>query len=136
MLLESNVSFRTMQFPGMKISNINSDGDTANIEIDYAIIIKNMDDAEQDTRWYGKGLIKISELVIDSDEFPEFPATVKSADIKDNQITYRDESVIPIKSHGNVGITLHFENFDTPVKFIGELMDFDLSGHEKYIEHV
>ena len=125
-----------MQFPGMKISHIDSDGDTASIEINYAIIIKNMDDAEQDTRWYGKGLIKISDLVIDSDELPEFPATVKSADIKDNQITYRDESVIPIKSHGNVGITLHFENFDSPVKFIGERMDFDLSGHEKYIEHI
>lgn len=130
------MSFRTMQFPGMKISHITSDGDTAKIEIDYAVIIKNMDDAEQDTRWYGQGLITISELVMDSDDYPEFPATVTSADIKDNQITYRDESVIPIKSHGNVGITLHFENFDSPVKFIGELMDLDLQGHEKYIEHI
>lgn len=130
------MSFRTMQFPTMKINNINSDGDTVSIEIDYAIIIKNMDDAEQDTRWYGKGLLKISELVIDSDDLPEFPATVKSADIRDNQITYRDEAVIPIKSHGNVGITLQFENFDSPVKFIGEHMQFDLSGHEKYIEHL
>lgn len=125
-----------MQFPGMKINKIESNGDNVSIDIDYAIIIKNMDDAEQDTRWYGKGLLKISELAIDADELPEFPATVISADIKDNQITYRDESVIPIKSHGNVGITLQFENFDSPVKFIGEHMDFDLSEHEKYIEHV
>lgn len=125
-----------MIFPGMKINKIDSDGDTVNIDIDYAIIIKNMDDAEQDTRWYGKGLLKITELVIDSDEFPEFPATVKSADIKDNQITYRDDVVIPVKSHGNVGITLHFENFKLPVKFIGEYMELDLSGHEKYIEHI
>ena len=62
------MSFRTIQFPGMKISNINSNGDTANIEIDYAIIIKNMDNAEQDTRWYGKCLINVNELVIDSDD--------------------------------------------------------------------
>jgi hypothetical protein len=130
------VSFRTMQFPEMIINKIDCDGDSASIEIDYAIIIKNMDDAEQDTRWHGKGLLKITELVIDSDEYPVFPATVKSADIKDNQITFRDEMVIPIKSHGNVGITLQFENFDSPVKFIGEHMDFDLSEHEKYIEHV
>ena len=125
-----------MQFPDMKIKSIETDGDTARIDIDYAIIIKNMDDAEQDTRWHGKGILTVTELVIDSDELPEFPATVRSADIKDNQITYRDEATIPIKYHGNVGITLHFENFDTPVKFIGEHMDFDVSEHEKYIEHI
>ena len=130
------MSFRTMQFPEMIINKIDCDGDSASIEIDYAIIIKNMDDAEQDTRWHGKGLLKITELVIDSDEYPVFPATVKSADIKDNQITFRDEMVIPIKSHGNVGITLQFENFSSPIKLIGEHMDFDLSEHEKYIEHV
>ncbi len=125
-----------MQFPGMKISVIESNGEQARIDIDYAIIIKNMDGAEQDTRWYGQGVMNITELVIDSDDLPEFPATVKSADIKNNQITYRDEAVIPIKYHGSVGITLQFENHDMPVKFIGEHMDFDVSGHEKYIEHI
>ena len=130
------MSFRTMQFPGMIINSIESDGEQASINIDYAIIIKNMDDAEQDTRWYGQGLMKISELVVDSDELPQFPAKVKSADIKNNQITYRDEAVIPIKYHGNVGITLQFEDFAQPVKFIGEHMTFDVSQHEKYIEHI
>ena len=125
-----------MQFPGMIIKNIESDGDRASIDIEYAIIIKNMDAAEQDTRWYGKGLMQITELAIDSDDLPSFPATVKSADIKDNQFTYRDEMVIPIKNHGNVGITLHFENHAPAVRFIGEHMDFDVSEHEKYIEHV
>ncbi len=125
-----------MQFPGMKISNITCNGDIASIDIEYAIIIKNMDDAEQDTRWYGKGLIKITELIIDSENFPQFPATIKSADIKDNQITYRDESAIPMKTHGNVGITMKFENFDPAVKFIGEFMEIDLTEHEKYIEHI
>jgi hypothetical protein len=130
------VSFRNMQFQGMKINNIESDGDTARIEIDYAIIVKHMDDAEQRTRWYGKGIMQINDLVIDSDELPAFPATVENADVKDNQMTYRDEVVIPIQYHGNVGITLRFENFAQPVKFIGERMSFDLSEHEKYIEHI
>jgi hypothetical protein len=125
-----------MQFPGMKISAIVSDGESARIDIEYAIIIKNMDDAQQDTRWYGNGILTINDLDINSDKFPSFPATVKSADIKDNQITYRDEAVIPIKYHGNVGITLQFEDFSAPVKFIGELMNFDLSEQEKYIEHL
>lgn len=125
-----------MQFPGMTINAIESDGDNARIDIGYAIIIKNMDGAEQDTKWYGKGKLTISELAIDSDDFPAFPAQVVSADIKDNQITYRDEAVIPIKYHGNVGITLRFENFDTPVRFVGEHMSFDVSEHEKYIEHI
>ncbi len=125
-----------MQFPGMKIASIESDGEQARIDIEYAIIIKNMDDAEQDTLWYGQGILNVTELAIDSDDLPAFPATVESADIKNNQITYRDEAVIPIKFHGNVGITLKFEGHDTPVKFIGEHMDFDISGHEKYLEHV
>jgi hypothetical protein len=120
----------------MKVDNIRLEGDQAIIEIGYAIIIKNMDDAEQDTRWYGKGVMKVSELVVEDDGLPDFPATVLSADIKDNQTTYRDEVAIPIKFHGNVGITMKFENFDRPVKFIGEHMDFDLCGHEKYIQHI
>ncbi|MDJ0834042.1 MAG: hypothetical protein QNJ69_11005 [Gammaproteobacteria bacterium] len=130
------MSYRTLIFPGMQINRIDSDGDNARIDIDYAIIIKNMDDAEQDTRWHGKGILSVSELVIDSEELPEFPATVQTADIKDNQITYRNEVVFPFKYHGNVGISLQFENFGHPVKFIGEFMEFDVSEHEKYIEHI
>ncbi len=130
------MSFRNIQFHGMKISNIESNGDTARIDIDYAIIIKHMDDADQQTRWYGKGILQIEDLAIESGDLPEFPALVENADIKDNQMTYRDEVVIPIKYHGNVGITLKFENFPQPVKFIGERMSFDLSEHEKYIEHI
>lgn len=130
------MSFRSMQFHQMKINSIHSDGDSVDIDIGYAIFIKNMDGAEQDTRWYGQGILQITDLVVDSDDLPDFPATITSADIKDNQITYRDEVVIPIQYHGNVGITLYFENFEHPVRFIGERMRFDVSGHEKYIEHV
>jgi hypothetical protein len=130
------MSFRTMHFPGMTINQIDSDGDTAHIDIGHAIIIKNMDGAEHDTKWYGKGILNIHELMLDSEALPDFPATVSSADVKDNQITYRDEVIIPIKYHGSVGITLRFEGFEQPVKFIGEHMDFDLSEHERYIEHI
>ncbi len=130
------MSFRTMHFPGMTINSIDCDGDNATIDIGYAIIVKNMDDAEQDTRWYGKGQLKVTELMLDSDDLPPFPAKVSSADVKDNQITYRDEVIIPIRYHGSVGITLRFEGFEQPVKFIGEHMKFDLSEHEKYIEHI
>ena len=130
------MSFRTMQLQGMTIGDIESDGDTATLKIDHAIIIKNMDDAEQDTKWYGHGVLTVSDLAVDCDEFPAFPARVATADIKDNQMTYRDEVVIPIHWHGNVGITLKFEGFDQPVRFVGEHMAFDVSGNEKYIEHI
>ena len=130
------MSYRTLHFPGMTIDKIDCDGDTVLISIAYAIIIKNMEDAEQDTRWYGKGMLKVSDLAINSDEFPEFPAQVKSADIKNNQITYRNEAVIPMEFDGNVGITITFESLGKPVKFIGEHMGFEVSGQEKYIEHI
>ena len=130
------MSFRTMHFPGMKIAGIDSDGDRAVIDIDYAIIVKNMDGAEQDTKWYGKGRMRVENLAVDSEQLPDFPATVTGADIKDNQITYRDEVVIPIDYFGSVGITLRFEGFEPPVRFVGERLSFDLDGHEKYIEHL
>ena len=130
------MSYRTMHFTDMTIDNIQCDGDSAQIDIGYAIIVKNMEGAEQDTRWYGKGTLTVTDLVIDSDEFPDFPAKVKTADIKNNQITYRNEVDFPINFHGNVGITLNFENYDQPIKFIGERMNFDVSEHEKYIEHI
>ncbi len=125
-----------MSFHSMTIDNIICKGDAVRIDIGYAIIVKNMEDADQDTRWYGKGVLKISELVIESDQFPSLPAQVETADIKNNQITYRDEVVFPFKYHGNVGISLKFEDFDSPVKFIGEHMELDVSGHEKYLEHI
>lgn len=130
------MSFRTMSFPNMTIDNIVCEDDSVRIEIGYAVIVKNMEDADQDTRWYGKGVLKVSDLVIQSDQHPNLPAQVITADIKNNQITYRDEVVIPFKYHGNVGITLKFEDFELPVKFIGEQMEFDVSGHEKYLEHI
>ena len=130
------MSFRTMHFPGMKIAAIDSDGDQAVIDIDYAIIVKNMDGAEQDTRWHGRGRMIVEDLAIESGELPDFPATVVGADIKDNQITYRDEVIIPIDFFGNVGISLRFEGLDEPLRFIGERLRFDLDGHEKYIEHI
>ncbi len=125
-----------MLFPKMIINNINTDGDSASVDIGYVIIQKNMDDAQQDTLWHGKGILTIDNLVIDCDDLPPFPATVTSADIKDNQITYRDEVAIPIQYYGNVGLTLYCEGFKTPLKFIGEQMNFNVSEHEKYIKHL
>ncbi|MBL7003050.1 MAG: hypothetical protein ISR69_03355 [Gammaproteobacteria bacterium] len=132
------MSFRTMLFEGMTIKNIiiNMD-DSVEIQIDNAVIIKNMDDAVDDTKWQGYGNLIIEDTVItDEDSLPDFPATVASADIKDNQMTYRNESLIPIDCHGNVGITIQFEGQSSKHRFIGERMHFDVAEHEKYIEHV
>ncbi len=134
------MSYRTLVFPGMKIKSISTqaiaDEEAVRMEIDYAIIIKNMDDAKQDTRWYGKGFLQISELIVQTGPLPDFPATVISADVKDNQITYRDEIAMPFNFHGNVGITIKFEDLASPIRYIGEHMSFDLSEHEKYIAHI
>lgn len=131
------MSFRTMQFEGMTIKSIRVENDTASIEISNAIIIKNMDGAEDDTKWQGFGTLIISGLVIsDENELPDFPNNLISADLKDNQMTYRNETLIPVDCHGNVGMTLQFENQDKPLKFIGEKMTFDVDEHEKYIEHI
>jgi len=130
------MSFRVMQFAQMKIDSIEIENDVAKIHISHAIIIKTMDDAEEKTRWYAQATVKIDELLVHQGEIPPLPAIVSSADIKDNQITYRDESLIPINWHGSVGMTLNFEGSDKPLKLIGEDMQLDLDEHEKYIEHV
>jgi len=131
------MSFRTMQFAGICIKDIIINDDHAEIQLEKGIIIKNMDGAEQDTQWEGYGSLFIKDLVIcDDDDLPSFPCLATSADIKDNQMTYRDEVLIPIDCNGNVGIILLLEGETTARKFIGEKMDFDVTEHEKYIQHV
>jgi len=131
------MSFRTMQFAGICIKDIIIKDDQAEIQLEKGIIIKNMDGAEQDTQWEGYGSLFIEDLVIcHDDDFPSFPCLATSADIKDNQMTYRDEALIPIDCNGNVGITLLLEGEKTARKFIGEKMTFDVTEHEKYIQHV
>jgi len=131
------MSFRTILFEGMIIKGIAIADDLADIQIEKAVIVKNMDGAEDDTKWQGFGSLIIEDLVIcDEDDLPEFPCTIKSADVKDNQMTYRNEALIPIDCYGNVGISIQFEGSDKTYKFIGEKMQFDVAEHEKYIEHI
>ena len=131
------MSFRTMQFAGICIKDIIIKDDQAEIQLEKGIIIKNMDGAEQDTQWEGHGSLFVEDLVIcHDDDLPSFPCLATSADIKDNQMTYRDEALIPIDCNGNVGITLLLEGETTSRKFIGEKMTFDVAEHEKYVQHV
>ncbi len=125
-----------MQFKGMTVGAIERDESRVKIFVEHAIIVKNMDDAESDTRWYGQGHLAIDDLYQIPDELPAFPATLDSADIRDNQMTYRGEVSIPFEYHGNVGIVLHVNGHPSPLIFFGESMSFNLSGHEKYIEHI
>jgi len=125
-----------MQFAGMTIGAIDLGGDRAEIRVDHTIIITNLDGAERDTRWYGRGCLTISDLYQSPDELPTFPVTLASADIRDNQMTYRGEINIPFEFHGNVGVILHFADDQPPLKFFGEYLSFSLSEHEKYIEHI
>lgn len=120
----------------MVVSDISYQGDNAEVRFDYAIIVKNMEAAQEDTRWYGGGLIRIEEISEQVQDLPTFPATVESADIRDNQMTYRDEIAIPFAFHGNVGIQLRFNGDSKPVKLTGEKMSLELIGQEKYIEHI
>jgi len=131
------MSFRTMHFTGITVSDITIENDQADIKLEKAIIIKNMDGAEEDTQWEGFGSLIIKDLdICDDESLPNFPCLVTTADIKDNQMTYRDEVLIPIDCNGSVGITLQFEGESKPRKFIGEKMDFDVSEHEKYVKHI
>jgi hypothetical protein len=130
------MSTRNIHFNGMVVSDISYQGDNAEIRFDYAIIVKNMDAAQEDTRWYGSGLIIIEELFEQTTDLPTLPATLTSADIRDNQMIYRDEIAIPFAIHGNVGLQLRFTDWSQLVKISGEKMSLELSGQEKYIEHI
>jgi len=120
----------------MVIGEIQLDRDRAEIRFDYAIIVKNMDAADEDTRWHGKGLITVDDIWQQSGDLPDFPATLTGADIRDNQIVHRDEISIPFSFHGSVSLSLEFKDTDNKLIFAGERMSLALSGHEKYIEHI
>lgn len=120
----------------MHIREIQTNTGGFEIYFDEAIIVKNMDAAIEDTRWYGAGIIRV-EAPLDKDlEFPECPVVLAGADIRDNQTTYRDEVAIPFNFHGHVGISLRFSELDEPTMIYGERMSLELDGHEKYIEHI
>ncbi len=120
----------------MIIDDIRHNTDRVEIQFDYAIIVKNMDAADQDTRWFGKGLISVEDLWHCSDDLPDLPATLSGADVRDNQMVYRDEIAVPFSFHGSVGLDLHFSDTDIKLTYSGERMSLALSGHEKYIEHI
>ncbi len=120
----------------MHISNFRRESNSAVITFDYAIIIKNMDAAIEDSRWYGAGVIRIDDILNDDFESPAVPAVLASADICDNQMIYRNEVVIPFNFHGHVGLKLKFGHYTQPISIFGENLTLELDGHEKYIEHI
>lgn len=131
------MSFRTLHFSGTTVKSIIIKNNRAEIHLAKAVIIKNMDGAEEDTQWEGFGALTIKDLIIcDDDDLPNFPCLIATADLKDNQMTYRDEVLIPIDCNGNVGISIHFKGEAKARKFMGEYMQFDVGEHEKYICHV
>ncbi len=129
------MSTRTIQFNGMHIVEVQRNTDDIEFVFDHAIIVKNMDAAEQDTRWYGSGVIGI-RLLHEDIEIPQFPIVLNGADIRDNQMIYRDEVAIPFNFHGQVGLSLHYSDSEQTVSVFGEQMSLTLSGNEKYIEHI
>ena len=130
------MSTRNIHFTGMVVSHVCYPADNAEIRFDYAIIVKNMDAAQEDTRWYGRGLIIVEDILEQATDLPVLPATITSADIRDNQMIYRDEIAIPFAIHGNVAIQLSFADWPQQVKISGEKMSLELSDQEKYIEHI
>lgn len=120
----------------MTIASIREHNDSVEIEFTHAFIVKNMDAAEEDTRWYGAGSIKLEEIEQRFGDFPELPAQLNGADIRDNQIIYRDEIAIPFSFHGYVGLEIRFAQSNAALKLSGGKMSLDLSSHEKYIEHI
>ncbi len=130
------MSTRTIQFNNMHITEIHYHKDGIDINFDDAIIVKNMDAAEQDTRWYGAGAIRVEAIADDDFETPECPVVLVGADVRNNQMIYRDEAAIPFNFHGHVGIDLRFPGKTRPVSIYGKRLSLELRGHEKYIEHI
>ena len=130
------MSTRSLQFNGMRISSLLRESNFIEITFHYATIIKNMDAAIEDSKWYGAGVIRLEDFTNDDFELPTMPAVLSGADICDNQMIYRNEVAIPLKLHGHVGIKLKFNDDDQIVSIFGENLTLDLIGHEKYIEHI
>ena len=120
----------------MQIDSFLIENNSFELTFDYAVIIKNMDGAVEDSRWYCAGIIRITDLLDNNVQLPDTPVTLLGADVCDNQMVYRNEAAIPFGYHGHVGLKMRFEADQPAVPVFGESMTLELSGHEKYIEHI
>jgi hypothetical protein len=120
----------------MSINSIEVKSNQAKIEVSHAFIVKMMEGAEEDTRWYGSGQFIINGLLEKPNRLPACPIILSNADLRDNQMTYRGSSSIPFQYEGLVGLTLRITDSSETLIFIGESISFQLTGQEKYLEHI
>ncbi|MFT5504439.1 MAG: hypothetical protein ACI845_001597 [Gammaproteobacteria bacterium] len=130
------MSISHIQFPEMLISSIEIESNMAKINVSHAFIVKMMEGAEEDTRWYGSGQFIVNDLIEQPGRLPACPLVLSDADLRDNQMTYRGSSSIPFRYEGLVGLTLRLMDSSEKLVFIGESMSFQRIGQEKYIEHI
>jgi hypothetical protein len=69
-------------------------------------------------------------------ELPDGPGVCETADIDDNQYTYRNMIPIPLESRGRIRLELHIRDRAEPLIISGETIALTLRDTPKYIEHI
>ena len=132
------MSYRLLELPNTVITDLSYSNDRCTLTFLDALIIKVMDAAQQRTSWKQNGRIVIKG---DFDDYAdslkvELPAKIRSGEFQDNVFVYYDTIRLPCHVYGNVGILVHFEEFNQSIEINGEEMNVVLENVPKYIAHI
>ena len=132
------MSYRLLQLSDMLITELDMQKNRCTLTFSDAFIIKVMDAARQRTGWRQSGHIILKGNFDDysGNSQIESPSKVQSGEFRDNVFSYYDVIRLPCHAHGDVGLSLIFEELDHPIEINGEEMKVTLEGTPKYIAHI
>ena len=124
-----------LQLPGAELESIEQDDATITLHFSLLHIVREMENAFEDSLWTQAGRLVIRYTGISGDT-PGCPCHIAGGDLVNNIYTYRDHAPLPIDWRGSISCTLLIEGDQPPVTIEGSAMQLERIEHPRYIRHV
>ncbi|MGD2112167.1 MAG: hypothetical protein PVI50_02190 [Gammaproteobacteria bacterium] len=124
-----------LQLPGAELASIERDDTTVTLHFSLFHIVREMENAFDDSLWTQAGRLVIRYTGI-SGELPDCPCRLAGGDLVNNIYTYRNHAPLPIDWRGSVSCRLAIEGEPSSVTIDGSAMQLERIEHPRYIRHV
>jgi hypothetical protein len=124
-----------LQLPGAELASIDEDDDTITLHLSRIHVVREMENAFEDSLWSqaGRLVIRYSQI---SGDMPACPCRIAGGELVNNIYTYRDHAPLPLDWHGSVRCRLTFEGEQAPWTIEGSAMHLERIDHPRYIRHI